>query len=124
MDGQLFKSRCDTCNRPPSDDTNLYEPPAEVPRCECGGLIRPHICWFGEVPFELDRTYRALDQCTIFLAIGTSGVVEPAASFVAHVAGRAPTIYVGPENPANVSSFTECYLGKAGEVLPNLFGAL
>src|SRR5208282_1737771 len=46
MHGELFKSRCDTCSRPPFDDTNVYEPPAEVPRCECGGLIRPHICWF------------------------------------------------------------------------------
>jgi len=51
-------------------------------------------------------------------------VVEPAASFVARVAGRARTIYVGPENPANASASTECYLGKAGEVLPNLFGAM
>jgi NAD-dependent deacetylase len=64
MHGELFKSRCDTCIRPPFDDTNLYEPPAKVPRCECGGQIRPHICWFGEVPFELDRIYRALDRCT------------------------------------------------------------
>jgi NAD-dependent deacetylase len=61
------------------------------------------------VPFELDRIYGALDQSTLFVAIGTSGVVEPAASFVAHVAGRARTIYVGPEEPANASSFTECY---------------
>jgi NAD-dependent deacetylase len=121
MHGELFQSRCDTCTRPPFADSNLYEPPAEVPRCECGGRIRPHICWFGEVPFALSRIYAALDACTLFLAVGTSGVVEPAASFVAEVAGRAPRIYVGPENPANASSFTECYLGKAGEVLPNLF---
>jgi NAD-dependent deacetylase len=76
------------------------------------------------VPFELDRIYEALDACTLFVAVGTSGVVEPAASFVAHVAGRARTVYVGPESPANASSFTECHLGKAGEVLPNLFGSL
>ena len=49
---------------------------------------------------------------------------EPAASFVAHVTGRARTIYIGPENPANASSFTECYLGRAGEILPEMFGAL
>jgi NAD-dependent deacetylase len=80
-----------------------------------------HICWFGEVPFELDRIFGALDQSTFFIAVGTSGVVEPAASFVAHVAGRARTVYVGPEEPANASSFTECCLGKAGEVRPRLF---
>ena len=121
MHGELFRSRCDTCNRPPFEDTNIYEPPAELPRCECGGGIRPHICWFGEVPFELDRIFRSLHECTVLMAIGTSGLVEPAASFVAHVTGCAPTIYVGPEKPLNLSAFTECHLGKAGEVLPKLF---
>jgi NAD-dependent deacetylase len=123
MHGELFKSRCDTCSRPPFDDTNLYEPPAEVPGCACGGRIRPHICWFGEVPFELDRVFHALERCTIFMAVGTSGVVEPAASFVAQVGGRARTIYVGLEEPMNASAFTECHLGKAGKMLPDLLGA-
>jgi len=124
MHGELFKSRCDACSRLPFPDANTFDPPDELPQCECGGRIRPHICWFGEVPFELDRIYEALDACTLFVAVGTSGVVEPAASFVAYVNGRARTIYVGPESPANASSFTECYSGKAGEVLPNLFGSL
>jgi NAD-dependent deacetylase len=121
MHGELFKSRCDTCQRAPFDDTNMYEPPAEIPRCECGGRIRPHICWFGEVPFDLDRIFQALEECTVFVAVGTSGVVEPAASFVAHVRGRARTIYVGPEEPANNFAFTDCHLGNAGAVLPELF---
>jgi len=121
MHGELFKSRCDSCPRPPFDDAHLYEPPAELPRCACGGGIRPHICWFGEVPYELERIVRALDACTTFMAIGTSGVVEPAASFVAHVRGRAKTIYVGPEEPANASAFTQCHLEKAGDALPQLF---
>jgi NAD-dependent deacetylase len=121
MHGELFKSRCDTCSRPPFRDTGTYEPPAELPRCDCGGAIRPHICWFGEVPFDLDRVFRSLDECTIFMAVGTSGVVEPAASFVSHVRDRARTVYVGAEEPANAHAFTERHLGKAGEVLPNLF---
>jgi NAD-dependent protein deacetylase/lipoamidase len=121
MHGELFKSRCDTCHRPPFDDAGLYEPSTEIPRCPCGGRIRPHICWFGEVPFGMNQIYAALDGCTIFMAVGTSGVVEPAASFVAYVRGRAQTIYVGPESPANASSFTQCYLGNAGDLLPQLF---
>jgi NAD-dependent deacetylase len=124
MHGELFKSRCDTCGRPPFADTNLYEPPDEIPRCRCGGWIRPHICWFGEMPFQLDRIYTALNQCTLFVAVGTSGTVEPAASFVTRVLGRARTVYLGPEEPSNVSTFTECYLGKAGEILPALFAIL
>jgi NAD-dependent deacetylase len=121
MHGELFKSRCDSCDRPAFEDRKTYEPPAELPRCECGGGIRPHICWFGEVPFELDRIFGELDECTLFMAVGTSGVVEPAASFVAQVVGKARTICVGPEEPANRLAFTECHLGKAGEVLPELF---
>ncbi len=120
MHGELFKSRCDACRRSPFDDTRLYEVPAGIPHCECGGRIRPHICWFGEVPFALDRIFRALGQCSVFMAVGTSGVVEPAASFVAQVGSRARTIYVGPEEPANASSFTDCHLGPAGLLLPEL----
>lgn len=121
MHGELFKSRCDTCSRPPFADSNTYEPPAKVPGCDCGGRIRPHICWFGEVPFEMERINTRLFQSTVFVAVGTSGQVEPAASFVASVADRARTIYVGPEKPANASSFSTTYLGNAGEVLPGLF---
>jgi NAD-dependent deacetylase len=123
MHGELFQSRCESCDRQPFDDHNLYEPPAEIPKCECGGRIRPHICWFGEVPYEMDRIFRALDQCSLFLAVGTSGVVEPAASFAASVLGQARTIYVGPERPANAPWFKNCYMGNAGDILPALIGA-
>lgn len=57
------------------------------------------------------------------MAVGTSGVVEPAASFVAYVSRRARTVYVGAEEPANACSFTECHLGKAGDALPQLLGS-
>ena len=120
MHGELFKSRCDSCSRVPFEDTNLYESPAELPRCSCGGKIRPHICWFGETPFHLDEIFAALDQCTVFFAIGTSGTVEPAASFAAHAARHAKTLYLGPEIPVNRSLFHDCFLGKAGELLPQL----
>jgi NAD-dependent deacetylase len=92
-----------------------------LPGCSCGALIRPHICWFGETPFDLDRIFDALRQCTVFLAIGTSGTVEPAASFVSQVAARARTFYVGPEAPANSAIFDDCILGKSGELLAALF---
>ena len=121
MHGELFKSRCDSCSRPPFEDSATYDSPAEIPRCTCGGRIRPHICWFGEVPFEMDRIYTRLSEATVFVAIGTSGQVEPAASFAAHAAPHARTVYVGPERPANAFSFSDIYLGQAGEVVPSLF---
>jgi NAD-dependent deacetylase len=121
MHGELFRSRCDTCDRKPFADTQVYEPPQPVPLCECGGQIRPHICWFGEMPYDLDIAFAALRNCTVFMAVGTSGVVEPASSFVrfAHDL-HARTIYVGPEKPANAFFFSDTHLGKAGELLPVL----
>lgn len=125
MHGELFKSRCDSCERPPFEDPNTY---VEPERCQCGGLIRPHIVWFGEVPFEMERIMRELDRCTVLVVVGTSGVVHPAASFV-HWANQryeaggelVRTIYIGPEEPANRGAFSQCFTGKAGEVLPGLF---
>jgi NAD-dependent deacetylase len=129
MHGELFKSRCDRCASPPFEDTRTYE--GEVPRCECGGRLRPHVVWFGEVPFAIERIMVELDRSTVLAVIGTSGVVEPAASFVhwagqryAPGAGPVRTIYVGLEEPANRAAFDDCFLGRAGEVVPKLFSSM
>jgi NAD-dependent deacetylase len=120
MHGELFRSRCEVCARPPFEDRALH---ASIPRCECGGRIRPHIVWFGEMPLGMEIIGHALRRCTMFITVGSSGAVYPAAGFVASVAGRARTVYVGPERPDNAEAFDECRLGKAGEVLPTLFEA-
>ncbi len=124
MHGRIMQSRCSSgrCGSRPFDDTSSYRTREEVPRCgECGALIRPHICWFGEVPFEMDLILHQLVGATVLLTVGTSGVVEPAASFVRMARRtRTKTIYVGPEEPSNSGFFDEVTLGKAGEVLPGL----
>ncbi len=124
MHGRLMQTRCsrETCRSSPFDDERLYLSRAEIPTCpQCGALLRPHICWFGEVPFAMDRIFEQLRVCTVLLTVGTSGVVEPAASFVrmARING-ARAIYIGPEEPANGKFFDEVVLGKAGEMLPGL----
>ncbi len=127
MHGKLFQSRCDRCPRAPFPDTNSYETFAAIPHCDCGGRIRPHICWFGEMPFHLQEIADALDRCTIFLSIGTSGAVYPAAAFVAQVRNRIPrarSVYVGLEPPENLPLFDEHHLGKAGELVPKLLQPL
>jgi len=124
MHGKIFQSRCDRdCGRPPFDDDWTLEPEAEIPLCPCGGRIRPHICWFGEMPFELDRIAAALERATVFLAVGTSGVVEPAASLVRYARSHhsVRSYYVGPEEPANAAFFDQVFLGPSGELLPKLF---
>ena len=121
MHGELLKTRCDSCDRPPFHDSKGYL--EEVPPCECGGQLRPHVVWFGEVPFEMDRIFAALQECDLFLTVGSSGAVYPAAGFVSHLrhVGKARCVYVGLERPENAHSFDECRLGKAGELLPKLF---
>lgn len=124
MHGELFRSRCEACAAPDFADDATYFSARAIPRCACGGRIRPHIVWFGEVPFGLDAIADALDACDVFVTIGSSGVVYPAAGFVRRVRSRGAevrAIYVGPEEPENASAFDECRLGKAGEVVPALF---
>jgi NAD-dependent protein deacetylase/lipoamidase len=85
MHGHLFRSRCSDRNCPakPFEDKRIYEKRSDIAKCEkCGALIRPDICWFGEIPFHMQEVLDALQQCTVFLTVGSSGVVEPAASFV------------------------------------------
>lgn len=122
MHGELFKSRCEAGHAPPFVDDALYLDPKHLPRCDCGARLRPHICWFGEVPFFMAEIERALSRCNLMVTIGSSGSVYPAAGFVAAAkANGARTVYVGPERPDNSGAFDECRLGTATEVLPSLF---
>lgn len=128
MHGRIMQSRCSDprCDSSPFDDLELHPNERELPNCAvCGAVIRPHICWFGEVPFEMELVLHQLREASVVLTVGTSGVVEPAASFV-RIAKRngARTIYVGPEEPANRAYFDEVFVGKAGEVLPRLVQSL
>ncbi|HET9959187.1 MAG TPA: Sir2 family NAD-dependent protein deacetylase [Polyangiaceae bacterium] len=122
MHGELFKSRCEREHAPPFLDESLYLNSDQLPRCDCGAGIRPHICWFGEVPFFMGEIERALSRCNLMVTIGSSGSVYPAAGFVAAArANGAKTVYVGPERPENATAFDECRLGTATEVVPSLF---
>jgi NAD-dependent deacetylase len=123
MHGELAKSRCEReCGRPPVEDTAVYASLDEVGRCECGGRLRPHIVFFGEIPLEMDRIEREVAKSTLMIVIGTSGNVYPAAGFV-HWARQAGvrTVYVGPEHPLNAEAFNQIVEGNAGQVLPGLF---
>lgn len=123
MHGELAKSRCDReCGRAPVEDRAVYRSLDQVPRCPCGGRLRPHIVFFGEMPLEMDRIQNEIAKASLMVVIGTSGSVYPAASFVHRARQRgARTVYVGPEEPLNFSAFTQVVEGNAGEVLPGLF---
>ncbi len=124
--GKLFEGRCAAgCGRPPLTDLNVYSL-GPLPRCDCGALMRPNVCWFGEQPYQLDRVYAALEKCEVFAAIGTSGSVQPVASFVAMLKCRPQppkTIFIGLSEPENAQHFDEVHLGPATEKVPEVFAA-
>lgn len=134
LHGNLMLSRCSVCRRDPFVDRRSYAD-GEVPECElCRSAgrrspIRPHIVWFGESIDEraLQRIERFVEQAgrrLVFLAVGTSGVVYPAAAFVdvARSVG-ASTWLVNVEPSANAGSFDHVLLGTSGEVLPHFLSA-
>ena len=124
MHGELFMSRCEFsprgCMRPPFRDEALYETEDAMAHCACGGRIRPHIVWFGEMPLEMERIEQEIARATVMLVVGTSGSVYPAANFVRWAGPRVRKYYIGPEAPLNAPVFTRLVLGNAGAVLPGL----
>jgi NAD-dependent deacetylase len=119
MHGELTKARCRRCDavQPWPDDLSTATP---CPACEQAGGMRPHVVWFGEMPMHMEEIAQALQGCDIFIAIGTSGQVYPAAGFVAEVAGRARTVELNLEPTAGTRLFDEARHGPATEIVPRL----
>src|SRR5262245_23632969 len=131
--GNLFQTRCSGCPRPPFDDEKAYT--STLPwceQCERAGrksLLRPHIVWFGEMldPLHLARVESFLEESPrgslVYLAVGTSGVVYPAAGLVSAArAHGASTWLVNADPPDNVRAFDEFVQGPSGRILPELLG--
>lgn len=123
MHGELMKARCLRCAavQPWSADLSTTTP---CPACGEAGGMRPHVVWFGEMPLHLEDIGAALDRCDLFIAIGTSGQVYPAAGFVAAVRGRASTIEVNLEPTDGSSLFDETRQGPATRLVPDLMQEL
>jgi NAD-dependent deacetylase len=85
----------------------------------CGQpALRPNVVWFGEMPFHMEKIDVALARCSLFVAVGTSGQVYPAAGFINAVVGRARTVELTLEPSAVSPLFDECRHGKATETVP------
>lgn len=127
LHGTIRQTTCSNtdCDLNPFEDTDPHTD--DIPLCPgCGAVLRPDIVLFGETipPYQSWQSKRALRDCDLFIAIGTSGTVSPASNFVrsAKYAG-ARTIYLNlePMTPPN-PEFMEEYLGKAEVVLAELLG--
>jgi NAD-dependent deacetylase len=118
MHGELLKSRCDGCGdvRECRGHLTVSDTCAVCGACS---TLRPHVVWFGEMPLLLDEIGAALREADLFAAIGTSGLVYPAAGFVnqARLFG-VPTIEFNLEETAASDSFDETRPGKAGDTVP------
>jgi len=118
MHGELNRGWCLAC-----DDRFVWSGPmgegANCPSCSAIGQVRPDIVWFGEMPYDMDRIEQALQRCDLFVSIGTSGAVYPAAGFVqtARYCG-ARTLEMNLEPSLASYMFDESRIGRAGELVP------
>ncbi len=118
MHGELLKALCTACGARREWREDLA-PESTCPACGRRGTLRPDVVWFGEMPYHLDAIYAALERCRLFVAVGTSGQVYPAAGFV-EVARRhgALTVELNLERSAVSDLFHLHRFGRAGEIVP------
>ena len=119
MHGEVLKMRC----KQTGETYDCFRDINVEDVCQCcgqAGSLRPHIVWFGEMPLFMDQIYHALSTCDLFIAIGTSGNVYPAAGFVqmAKQSG-ARTLELNLEQSNVANDFDEGVYGCASEVLPD-----
>jgi NAD-dependent deacetylase len=121
LHGNIWYVRCTGCGQI-REDRNLDLPP--LPVCEqCGSLLRPHVVWFGERldPAILTKTYEVLAMCQVLLVVGTSGLVQPAASMGAFA--KEHNAFIGEinlETTPQSGIYDVSLQGKAGDLLPQL----
>jgi NAD-dependent deacetylase len=124
LHGNIRRNRCTVCGRESDMEEITFN--GDIPLCECGGKLRPAVVWFGEsLPEQvLEAAFAAVRQCDLFLTIGTSAVVYPAAALPRMALDRGvPVIEVNTEETPFSSSATFSLRGRAGEILPPLVTA-
>lgn len=132
MHGEVLKSFCTNCARNEGHEyTTKYEIRTHLStaetcsECEYAGGVRPDIVWFGEMPYAMDRIFDALQNADLFIAIGTSGHVYPAAGFASHAKqAGALAIECNLEPSKIASAFDEQIIGPAGTTIPALVQSL
>ena len=117
MHGELKSALCRSCEmRRPWDAPMSTYPPCPV--CHAP-MLRPDVVWFGEMPYQMDRIYRALREADLFVSIGTSGAVYPAAGFVRDAREMGvQTLELNLERSEGSHWFHESRQGRAGELVP------
>jgi len=118
MHGELGRALCARCgtSMPWASDLSLT---IACPVCHKAGFLRPDVVWFGEMPREMERITEALGRCDLFVSVGTSGAVYPAAGFVAEARNAgAHTVELNLDPSDGASLFTETRYGPATKIVP------
>ena len=125
MHGELLKARCTACGDvlPWREDLSVE---VTCPACSTKGTLRPHIVWFGEMPMLMDDIHDALVDAGLFISIGTSGNVYPAAGFVdvVRAAGMGQTVELNLEPSSGATYFDDSRYGPATDIVPAFVAAL
>ena len=125
MHGCLWLTRC--VREGTVQEDRRMPLPELPPHCECGALLRPHVVWFGESldPAELERAFSESRRAELFLSIGTSALVQPAASLpLLALAAGAHLVEVNPEETPLSGLVHEHHRGPAAELVPALLEGL
>ena len=124
MHGEMRKVRCGVCGAVTASEADL-SPETACGSCARPGAMRPHVVWFGEMPLEMERIGKALSACNLFVSIGTSGNVYPAAGFVAEAkAAGARKVELNLEPSVGHTRFSEGRYGKATTIVTDFIAAL
>ena len=117
MHGELLGQLCNACGDRRRAEADLT-PEAFCPACGEAAL-RPDVVWFGEMPYQMERIWEALRACDLFVSIGTSGEVYPAAAFAQDaLRAGAETLELNLEPSAGARDFTDARYGPATEIVP------
>lgn len=118
MHGELGRALCANCGSR-HDWREDLSVDTVCPACRTPGYLRPDVVWFGEMPYQMNTIYTALEACDLFVSIGTSGSVYPAAGFVAEARqAGARTVELNLEPSEGATLFDEAIHGRATEVVP------
>ncbi len=123
MHGELKSALCTSCEMRSAWDAPMVDRPP-CPICRASTL-RPDVVWFGEMPYQMERIYAALATCDLFVSIGTSGAVYPAAGFVQEArAAGAQTLELNLEPSEGSHHFAQSRHGLASELVPEWVGEI
>lgn len=118
MHGEHLMAWCKACDHRSSVTGPLLGRPP-CPHCAVSGYLRPDIVWFGEMPYQMEEIYEAISRCDLFVSIGTSGNVYPAAGFVQEArAVGAKTLELNMVPSEGSRWFDEAHHGPASELVP------